>query len=135
MKKTIIKYTIITTLTIGSAALLMNISQHVQQVERKIKIYNHEITQKEEDIRVLKAEWAYLNNPIRLETLASKAINFSAPKVENITSENSFNNENLNIHDSHPSLTAPISRATSSPILLHHNISYSDNNKNSEDKL
>ncbi len=123
MRKTVIKYAVVIALVVGSGALLMNISQHVQRAEREIKIYDRKIARKEEALRVLKAEWAYLNNPARLELLASKGLDLATPDAQNIISDIPPEKEL-----SSPSLIAPANHLTS-PI-LHHNISYSNNNDN-----
>ncbi len=87
MKGTILKYGVVFSMVIGSGGVLMNISQHVQRAEREIKIYDREIAVQEEAIRVLKAEWAYLNNPLRLELLASKGLDLASPEAVNIISD------------------------------------------------
>ena len=51
---------------------LMKISYQVDAKERELRHLNAQLTANEDGIRVLKAEWAYLNQPQRLEKLATK---------------------------------------------------------------
>lgn len=111
MKGTILKYGIVFMSVIGSGGILMNISQHVQRAERDIKIYDRKIIREQEAIRVLKAEWAYLNNPSRLEILASKGLGMYSSKSADLVSSLP--------DDSHNSpVFIPVKPA------LHHDISY-----------
>ncbi len=120
MKGVILKYGIVASLVIGSGAALMNISQHVQRAEREIKSYDRKIASSQESIRVLKAEWAYLNNPARLELLASQGLGLVPPRAMDIISDISSPKSTVFIPT--PPLT-PSSRSS-----LHrdisHNISY-----------
>ncbi len=119
MRGVIIKYGIVIALVIISGGVLMNISQHVQRAEREIKSYDRKIAQKQEELRVLKAEWAYLNNPSRLELLASQGLGFTSPKAMDIVSDIPLDNE--------PSPVFAPANHLENP-LLHHDISYSHNN-------
>lgn len=56
-----------------SGALLFVVSQRVQSTERDIRFLENKITRENESIRVLQAEWAYLNRPDRLEKLATSS--------------------------------------------------------------
>ena len=55
-----------------SGFMLFNVSQQVQESERQLKRVEREIDREKEMIRVLNAEWAYLNRPDRLEHLAQQ---------------------------------------------------------------
>ena len=87
MRKIILKYTIILMLVLVSGSLLMSISHRVQRAEREIKQYDRIIAQEEESIRILKAEWAYLNDPARLEEIASDNLGFALPDTESLLSD------------------------------------------------
>lgn len=79
MKMTILKYAFIFTLTIVTGASLMVVSHKVRQAEVKISRIDRSVEQEREAIRNLKAEWAYLNDPARLETLASQYLDLVPP--------------------------------------------------------
>lgn len=64
-------------LAVLAGAALFWVSQQVQQVEREQRQLLVGIDQREESIRVLKAEWDYLNRPERLEELANKYLNMT----------------------------------------------------------
>ena len=87
MKLAIIRYGAVLIFLIISAAALMHISGSVQQLERDIVHYERAIDQEKEKIRVLKAEWAYLNNPERLEALAAGGYDMHTPKTDALISD------------------------------------------------
>lgn len=64
-------------LAVLAGAALFWVSQQVQQVEREQRKLLANIDQQEESIRVLKAEWDYLNRPERLEQLSNKYLNMA----------------------------------------------------------
>ena len=59
-------------LAVAVSGALFRVSYRVQHLERHLIGINKQIAQEEESIRVLQAEWSYLNDPARLETLAHK---------------------------------------------------------------
>lgn len=71
-------------LAVLSGSALFWVSQQVQQVERDQYQVQKDIAQEEEALRVLKAEWDYLNNPERLETLASKYLNMAPVSADSL---------------------------------------------------
>lgn len=79
MKRVRLRSVVIFTLAGLSGGLLLYTSQNVQQAERKLAGVENAIRQEEDSIRVLKAEWAYLNSPARLETLAAEYLDMKAP--------------------------------------------------------
>ncbi len=93
MKIGLFKYLVIISLMFVSGYLLMDVSNRVQMVEGDISDYEASIAREEESVRVLKAEWAYLNDPSRLERLISNGVGFVVPEVENIISNVSGNSK------------------------------------------
>lgn len=87
MRGVILKYIVVFTLVIVSGTTLMDVSHHVQLAERDIKRLDREIAREEENIRVLKAEWAFLNNPVRLEALAADYIDLISPEAAQLISD------------------------------------------------
>jgi len=122
VKGNIIKYGVVIALVVSSGGVLMNVSQQVQTAEREVKRYDRKLAAKEESIRVLKAEWAYLNNPARLELLVSSGLSLSAANSMDIISDIS-NDEESNKEPSVSSpVFAPANHVNSAP--LHRDISY-----------
>ncbi len=62
-------------------ALLFRTSQSVQGAEDRLAELRQGIRQEKETIRVLGAEWDYLNRPQRLEELADKYLKVEAPQA------------------------------------------------------
>jgi cell division protein FtsL len=60
---------------------LVYVSQRVQQAQEDIEQVAHDLAQEKDSIRVLQAEWAYLNAPQRLEKLVQEHLNLSAPSL------------------------------------------------------
>ena len=61
---------------LGLGFALFQLKYQVQGLEEKLTRINREILQNEEAIHVLKAEWSYLDQPARIETLARKYLGF-----------------------------------------------------------
>jgi hypothetical protein len=57
-------------LSIGSATLLFQSSQETRELEDRLASVNRAVAHEREAIRVLHAEWSYLNSPTRLQRLA-----------------------------------------------------------------
>ena len=117
MKGFILKHIIAFILVILSGTLLMDVAQRVQKVEREIKRSEREIVREEEAIRTLKAEWAYLNDPSRLEVLAVGGLGLASPEALKLVSD-MYGDERANSNSS-----VFIPRPTKSP--LHMDISFS----------
>lgn len=67
-----------------SGAILLRTSQNVQQAEERVAELTASIAQEEDSIRVLNAEWAYLNNPERLERLNKEYLGLMPPQPATI---------------------------------------------------
>jgi cell division protein FtsL len=59
-------------LAVVVAGTLFRVSCRVEHLQKHLAAVNRQIVQEQENIRVLDAEWAYLNQPSRLEALAHK---------------------------------------------------------------
>jgi len=66
-------------LAILSGSALFWVSQKVQQLEREQRTMHQKVASEEEGIRVLTAEWDYLNRPDRLEALAARYLKTMEP--------------------------------------------------------
>ena len=51
----------------------------VQEAEEKLEVLEAEIAREEDTMRVLRAEWEYLNRPERLERLATEFLDLVPP--------------------------------------------------------
>ncbi len=86
MIRSLLKYAFVFLLVILSGAMLMDVTRQVQDIENKIARVDREIELEREAVRVLKAEWAYLNDPARLDTLVSDGLDMGVPSVEGLVS-------------------------------------------------
>ena len=59
-------------LAAAAGGVLFQTSYEVQELEDKLGSLNRQIMDEQEAIQILKAEWSYLNDPTRLENLASQ---------------------------------------------------------------
>lgn len=84
MKVVFLKYMIVYSAVIFAGIALIKTGQNVQVMEREIKAYNQKIEQEKEAIKTLRAEWAYLNTPARLENLAQKAFGMQAAQIQSL---------------------------------------------------
>ena len=84
--KAMIRLTSLTSLLLAllSGAALFWVSQQVQQVEREQRKLVASNVEEEEAIRVLKAEWDYLNRPERLEELSSRYLNMAPASADTL---------------------------------------------------
>lgn len=86
MRRFVYAYACIICCVLASGAFLMHVSYRVQYLEREVKQYAAQIAKEEEAIKVLKAEWAYLNNPVRLEAMVTQGLALSAPDPQSFFS-------------------------------------------------
>ena len=83
MKRIKIKLSVIATFALATflGATLFWVSQQVQLLERDQHNYVEQIASEKEGMRVLNAEWDYLNRPDRIEALAAKYLDDMKPVV------------------------------------------------------
>ncbi len=87
MRNLAVKYIIVFALVVASGAMLLDVSQRVQEAEREIRRADRAIEREQENIRVLQAEWAYLNDPARLELISSSGLGMGVPSPESLVSD------------------------------------------------
>ncbi len=71
-------------LAVAVSGALFRVSYRVQHLERHLASVNKQIGQEADAIRVLQAEWSYLNDPSRLEDLARKHLPMQPTKPSQI---------------------------------------------------
>ncbi|WP_114394586.1 cell division protein FtsL [Oleisolibacter albus] len=67
-----------------ASGILYQTSYRVQEQEERLSRLNRQIVAEQEAIQVLKAEWAYLNDPDRLEKLVAEHLVLQPTKAEQI---------------------------------------------------
>ncbi len=87
MKKFLLKYGLVLAAVLISGGVLMDVSQKVQHAERQVSKNEKKIAARHETLRVLLAEWAYLNDPARLEALAANGLDLSVPDSKGLVSD------------------------------------------------
>ena len=70
-------------LLILAAVGLYDVKYRAEATERAIAILNHEIRDEEEALRILRAEWSYLNTPERLQGFANRYLSELRPLAPN----------------------------------------------------
>lgn len=82
----------VSTILAGAAAVLSGtglfwVSQSVQESESRLYMLERSIESEREAIRVLRAEWDYLNRPERLEVLAEEYLGLESANVEALSGD------------------------------------------------
>jgi cell division protein FtsL len=67
-----------------AAALVFNVSHEVQELKQERAALAEKIRHEQETIRVLEAEWAFLNQPARLEAMARRHTSLRATAPDQI---------------------------------------------------
>lgn len=73
-----------TVLLVAVATGLYVLKNRVQDLEDRLQRLDREIVAEQETIHVLKAEWAYLNQPARLEDLARRHLGMVPLSAEQV---------------------------------------------------
>lgn len=68
-------------------SMLFWVSQSVQRQEEALRHLNRQVNLELEAIRVLEAEWEYLNSPMRLEALANTYLPVENPEPLQVTED------------------------------------------------
>ena len=76
-----------------SGALLLYTSQNVQDAQSRLDGYERSIESEKEKIRLLRAEWASLNRPERLERLANEFLDVLPPAPDQMVDRDAANFE------------------------------------------
>lgn len=84
-------------LAIIAGGFLFKTSQNVQKTQNKIAKLEQKTINEEDNLRVLKTEWSYLNQPENLENLAAKHLKNSATKPIDLVSFDRLNLENKKV--------------------------------------
>jgi cell division protein FtsL len=80
-------YVLVFVMALCSGAALMVVSHRVQHVHREIVLTERAMKQEADAIRILQAEWSYLNDPARLEVLASQYLDLRPPQSAQLISD------------------------------------------------
>jgi cell division protein FtsL len=91
---------------------LMKISYEVDAKQRELARLQTQITDDTESIRVLRAEWAYLNQPQRLEKLAAKYLTLAPMQISQVQAKlpdaQKPQPEQVAANDTPTAITAPL---------------------------
>jgi hypothetical protein len=69
-----------------TGSLLLYTSQNVQNKQQELKVLQASVAQERETLQLLNTEWAFLNNPQRLEALSKKFLDLVPPQPNTIVS-------------------------------------------------
>lgn len=75
------------TLSAASGFMLFSTAQKVQQADSAVQHMRSNVAQEEQTIRVLRAEWDYLNRPDRLEALVKNKLEMVPATPDSVRSE------------------------------------------------
>lgn len=73
-------------LAVGTAATLYQVKYEVRQLEQEARELHRGVTRERQSIQVLDAEWAFMNQPSRIQDLAERYLDLKPVKPTQITS-------------------------------------------------
>ena len=76
-------------LSAASGFMLFSTAQKVQQTDSDLRRMQMKVSQEEQTIRVLRAEWDYLNRPDRLESLVKNNLDLIPATPESVRADTS----------------------------------------------
>lgn len=71
-------------LVLSASVALYTTSNHVQELQQRLRQTNQAIQQERQSLHVMKAEWNYLSNPARIERLAQRHLTLAASSPQQI---------------------------------------------------
>lgn len=77
-------------IAVGVGASLFLLKYKVQDLEDQLHVSQAQVARDRAAIKVLEAEWTYLNDPERLRRLSAEHLGFGAPLKQNITDINAL---------------------------------------------
>lgn len=114
-----LRSTILWTLLAGlMGATLFFIKHEVKDQETRLASVNRDIIRNQEDIHVLKAEWSYLNDPVRLRQLAERYLGMKQmgpTQIATLDTLNSTWQAPTALAQAHPKTPAPVAVAAIVP--------------------
>ena len=83
-KRVIVRYVCLLAGVVVCGALLLHTSQNVQRKEAELASLKKSLLRERQSVEVLRAEWAHLNSPYRLEDLAQRYLGMVPPSADQI---------------------------------------------------
>ncbi len=80
-----LKMWVILVVAIALGAALLQVSHYVQEAQIEERKLEAQLAKEKETMRVLQAEWEFLNSPSRLEALARDYLDIKAPDAARLT--------------------------------------------------
>lgn len=93
-----------------AGGLLYRTSYAVDEMQTRLSQLNRSIVAEQENIQVLGAEWTYLSEPHRIETLAAKYLNMESTKPQRVASLRDMSRL-VALKDAEPAVAAPVAAA------------------------
>lgn len=115
MKKFGLRTLFIYIMAVLSGALLLHTSQNVHKAEEELAEIQASLDREKEAIHVLRTEWAFLNNPERLEMLARQFLKLSPSNPRQIKTDGSEIPARLELPATEPLQAQPVSYQAAPP--------------------